>query len=110
MDCLVARSWVVTLHEGSVAVLDDFRERACGSGLTGRLDGLELLADLLEWVVHSYLEAFEDIEVVLEKFGSRAMAGNLARRNPSSRSSSSCATRSGDCAQSSPPTARSFSR
>jgi magnesium transporter len=77
VDCLVARSWVVTVHEGPIAVLDDFRERASGSGETGRLEGLQLLANLLEWVLTSYLEAFEDVELALEKFDTRAMKGNL---------------------------------
>jgi magnesium transporter len=77
VDCLVSRSWVVTMHQGSVPVLDDFRGRACGPGETGRLDGLELLANLLEWVLHSYLEAFEEIEVALEEFDARAMAGSM---------------------------------
>ena len=77
VDCLVSRSWVVTMHQGSVAVLDEFRERACGPGETGRLDGLELLANLLEWVLNGYLEAFEDIEVALEEFDTRAMAGSM---------------------------------
>ena len=77
VDCLVSRSWVVTMHRGSVAVLDEFRERACGPGETGRLDGLELLANLLEWVLNSYLDAFEEIEVALEEFDTRAMAGSM---------------------------------
>ena len=51
-----------------------FRERACGSGDTGRLDGLELLADLLEWVLESYFDAFEDIELVLEDIDTTSMA------------------------------------
>jgi magnesium transporter len=77
VDCLVSRSWVVTMHQGSVQVLDEFRERACGPGETGKLDGLELLANLLEWVLTSYLEAFEEIEVALEEFDTRAMAGSM---------------------------------
>jgi len=77
VDCLVSRSWVVTMHQGSVAVLDEFRERACGAGETGRLDGLELLANLLEWVLNGYLEAFEQIEVQLEEFDARAMKGSV---------------------------------
>jgi magnesium transporter len=77
VDCLVSRSWVVTMHKGSVAVLDEFRERACGPGETGRLDGLELLANLLEWVLNGYLDAFEEIEVALEEFDTRAMAGSM---------------------------------
>jgi magnesium transporter len=77
VDCLVARSWVVTIHQGSVAVLDEFRERACGPGETGRLDGLELLANLLEWMLKSYLEAFEEVEVALEEFDAHAMADSV---------------------------------
>ena len=65
------------MHQGSVEVLDEFRERACGSGETGKLDGLGLLANLLEWVLNSYLEAFEEIEVALEEFDARAMAGSM---------------------------------
>ena len=51
VTCLVAGRWIVTIHDGRLACLDKFRERAAGSGDTGRLDGLEFLADLLEWVL-----------------------------------------------------------
>lgn len=77
VDCLVASKWVVTVHEGPVPVLDEFRERASGGGETGRLDGLELLANLLEWVLKSYLEAFEDVELALEEFDTHAMEGQM---------------------------------
>jgi magnesium transporter len=77
VDCLVATAWVVTLHEGRVPILEEFRERACDAGETGKLDGLELLASLLEWVLSSYLEAFEDIELALEDFDARAMQGDM---------------------------------
>ena len=75
--CLVSKRWVVTVHEGEVPVLESFRERAGGSGETGRLDGLEFLANLLDWVLEGYLEAFEGVEVALEKIDSRAMEGRL---------------------------------
>ena len=74
IDCLVSKRWVVTVHEEPLEVLERFRERACGSGDTGRLDGLELLADLLEWVLESYFDAFEDIELVLEDIDTTSMA------------------------------------
>jgi magnesium transporter len=75
--CLVSKRWVVTVHDGDVPVLATFRERAEGSGETGRVDGLEFLADLLEWVVEGYLQAFEDIEVALEEIDARAMEGRI---------------------------------
>jgi magnesium transporter len=77
IECLVGKHWVVTIHEGSVAVLENFRERASGSGDTGRLEGPELLANLLDWVLHGYLESFEEIERSLEEFDVRAMDGEL---------------------------------
>ena len=76
--CLVSKRWVVTVHDGDVPVLEAFRERAeGGSGETGRIDGLEFLANLLEWVVEDYLQAFEEIELELEEIDARAMKGRV---------------------------------
>ena len=75
--CLVSKSWVVTVHDSPLVVLDEFRERAEGSGEVGRLEGPEFLADLLDWVVSGYLAAFEDIELELEEFDTRAMKGEF---------------------------------
>jgi magnesium transporter len=77
VGCLVSKRWVVTIHEGDVPVIESFRERAGGSGNTGRLEGLEFLADLLAWVLEGYLDAFEEVEVELERFDSGAMEGRL---------------------------------
>ena len=77
VSCLVADRWVVTVHDQPVDVLDDFRERAGGSGDVGRLDGPEFLADLLEWVLNGYLDAFEAIELQLEEFDTRVMSGEF---------------------------------
>jgi magnesium/cobalt transport protein CorA len=74
VDCLVSKHWVVTVHDSPLEVLETFRERASGSGETGRLEGLELLADLLEWVLESYFDAFEQIELVLEEIDATSMA------------------------------------
>ena len=75
--CLVSKSWVVTVHDSPLVVLDEFRERAEGSGEVGSLEGPEFLADLLDWVLSGYLEAFEDIELQLEEFDTRAMKGEF---------------------------------
>ncbi len=77
VDCLVSKRWVATVHEGEVPIFESFRERAGGSGETGRLDGLEFVADLLDWVLEGYLDAFEEIEVALEKLDARTMEGGL---------------------------------
>lgn len=77
VGCLVSRHWVVTVHDAPLTVLDEFRERAEGSGDIGRLEGPELLADLLEWALAAYLAAFEQVELELEEFDTRAMKGEF---------------------------------
>ena len=80
VTCLVSKRWVVTIHDEPIEMLETFRERATGSGATGELDGLEFLANLLEWVLESYFEAFEEIEATLEEIDTRAMSGNVDER------------------------------
>ena len=77
VDCLVSKRWVATVHEREVPIVESFRERAGGSGETGRLDGLEFLANLLDWVLEGYLDAFEEIEVALERLDARTMEGGF---------------------------------
>jgi magnesium/cobalt transport protein CorA len=74
---LVSKRWVVTVRDRPLEVLETFRERACGSGETGTLEGLEFLADVLEWVLASYFEAFERIEIDLEEIDTASMAGEI---------------------------------
>jgi magnesium transporter len=81
IECLVSKRWVVTVRDRQLEVLETFRERASGSGQTGRLEGLEFLADLLEWVVGSYFGAFEQIEVELEDVDTAAMSGDIESRD-----------------------------
>jgi magnesium transporter len=73
--CLVSTSWVVTVRDGPVDVVDELRERALGAGEVGRLDGLDFLADLLTWVLEGYMRAFEAMDVELEEIDARAMEG-----------------------------------
>lgn len=75
--CVVSERWIVTVREAPLEALDIFRERATGSGATGELDGPTFLATLLEWVLQSYLEAFEEIELSLEEIDAAAMRGNV---------------------------------
>ncbi|HLF67925.1 MAG TPA: CorA family divalent cation transporter [Gaiellaceae bacterium] len=86
VTCLVSENWVVTVHAERVDVLDTFRGRTEGSGDTGQVDGPEFLATLLEWVVQSYLEAFEAIERSLEEIDAQAMGGEVTERGEALRS------------------------
>ena len=80
LTCWVGAGWLVTVHEKDVAVLDDFRETVSGEGEIGILDAPSFLANLLEWVVTSYLHAFDEIETELEEFDIEALRS--ASRKP----------------------------
>ncbi|HSC90022.1 MAG TPA: CorA family divalent cation transporter [Gaiellaceae bacterium] len=75
LECVVGENWVITAHDRPIAVLQEFAERASGSGDTGVLDGPAILATLLEWVLGAYSGAFEDMEERLEDFDVQAMRG-----------------------------------
>jgi Mg2+ and Co2+ transporter CorA len=77
IDCLVSERWIVTVHDTPLDVLETFRERVSGSGATGDLDGPEFLANIIEWVLHAYLDAFEEIERSLEEIDALAMQGEV---------------------------------
>jgi magnesium transporter len=78
VDCLVSERWLVTVHDGPVEVVDRFRDLAEGSGSVGLLDGLGFLANLLEWALGSYLDAFEALEQDLEEVDAQAMSGTVS--------------------------------
>ena len=78
VDCLVSERWLVTVHEKKVEVVDRFRELAEGSGAVGMLDGLSFLANLFEWALASYLDAFEALEQDLEDIDAKAMSGTVS--------------------------------
>ena len=74
VDCFLGSNWVLTAHSAGIAVLDDFREVAEGEGELGLLDAPSFLSTLLEWVVTSYLHAFDEIEETLDEFDVKALA------------------------------------
>lgn len=73
LECFVGPNWLLTFHNAEIAVIDDFRETASGEGELGMLDAPSFLSALLEWVVTSYLRAFDEIEAELEKFDVEAL-------------------------------------
>ena len=67
----------MTLHEKPSRSSTAF-ELAEGSGSVGKLDGLGFLANLLEWALSSYFDAFESLEQELEEIDVRAMSGSVS--------------------------------
>jgi magnesium transporter len=73
VDCFVGGNWVLTAHNAGVAALEDFRDIVSGEGEIGILDAPSFLSALLEWVVTSYLRAFDEIEATLEELDVNAL-------------------------------------
>lgn len=73
IECFVGANWILTDHAAEVAALDEFRAIVEGEGAVGRLDAASFLAALLEWIVGSYLRAFDEIEAELEDFDVKAL-------------------------------------
>jgi Mg2+ and Co2+ transporter CorA len=73
VDCVLGANWVLTVHSAEIAVLDDFRSVAEGRGGIGLLDAPSFLTTLLEWVVSSYLRAFDELEETLDRFDVEAL-------------------------------------
>jgi magnesium transporter len=74
----VSKRWLVTVRDAELEVVERFRERAEGSGETGRLHGLAFLANLLEWAITAYFDAFEELEHDLDEIDAEAMKGRVA--------------------------------
>ena len=80
VDCFVGAGWVLTVHSAGIAALDDFREIAEGQGEIGILDAPSFLSAALEWVVTSYLRAFDEIDESLEELDVKTL--KAASRDP----------------------------
>ena len=74
VDCFLGSNWILTVRGADIAALDDFRDVAEGKGEVGLLDAPSFLTALSEWVITSYLRAFDEIEETLDEIDVEAIA------------------------------------
>jgi magnesium transporter len=74
IECVIGRKWILTAHRDEVAVLEEFLERAEGGGQVGDLDAPSFVAAVCEWVIASYLRAFEAVEGELEELDAKIIS------------------------------------
>ena len=79
VECVLGENWVVTSHHKEIEVLEEFLERAEGGGQIGALDSPSFAAALGEWVVASYLRAFEAVETALEELDAKVISQTPSR-------------------------------
>lgn len=74
VDCFLGSNWILTVRGADIAALDDFRDAAEGEGEVGLLDAPSFLTALSEWVISSYVRAFDEIEETLDEIDVEAIA------------------------------------
>jgi magnesium transporter len=74
IECVIGENWVLTAHRHEIEVLEEFLERAEGGGELGKLDAASFVAAVGEWVIASYLRAFEAVEADLEELDARVIS------------------------------------
>lgn len=82
LDSLAGDNWVVTIHDAESRLVDDFADISTGAGQIGALDAPSFMATLLELVVDTYVEAFDEIEETLEGFDTEVLASKDAEMQP----------------------------
>ena len=70
--------WVVTLHDGELPYLDQFRQQDRGETLIGGLTGAGLVSSLLDWHLDTFLTAAAAIETLCDDIDVRILAGARA--------------------------------
>ena len=62
LHCLVGNNWVVSLHHGSLDLVDQFNKPFHGETRIGELDGQSFLSMVLDWQISGYFDVIEDIQ------------------------------------------------
>jgi magnesium transporter len=79
VGCVLGENWVVTSHPHEITVLEEFLERAEGGGEIGVLDAPSFVAVVSQWVIVSYLRAFEAVESALEELDAKVISQTPSR-------------------------------
>jgi Mg2+ and Co2+ transporter CorA len=73
LDLVAGHNYVLTVHQGPVALLDDFDDRIRGDTHLGELDAASFLASLLHGHVTSYFRIAHEIEGTIDRIDARAL-------------------------------------
>ena len=77
LECVVAPTWILTVHDRPVDFLERFDERIRGDSQLGRLDGPGLAAAFLHEHVAAYMREVEPIELELDRLDLEVMTGRV---------------------------------
>ncbi len=67
LDIIVEDRWLITVHQGEVTFLDDYRAQDKAETLLGAMSAQTLAASLLDWYLESYFDAVADLELHVDR-------------------------------------------
>ena len=73
IEFFVARSWLLTIHDGEAACLTRFRQQDKAETMIGRLTGQVLAAALLDWHLDEYFQEVSRIEATADRLDERVL-------------------------------------
>lgn len=79
LDVAIGGGWILTVHDGPLQFLEDFRDQDRGETLIGALTAASLAASLLDWHLAVYLKALEDVEAFADRVDLRMLSGRTVR-------------------------------
>ncbi len=77
IDYVVGTNYVVTIHEGDVAYLDEFRKREKDESQIGELDAESFVATLLDLNIVTYFNALDALERKVDKIDERVLKEDI---------------------------------
>lgn len=67
LDIIVGDRWLITVHDGPVKFLDDYRAQDKAETMLGAMSAQALAASLLDWYLESYFDAVAVLEMQVDR-------------------------------------------
>lgn len=79
LDFLIGKSWLLTVRDGEVPFLTDFRTRDRAETEIGKLSSATLAASLLDWHLEAYFSAMSQIEASVDLLDEASLTERVSR-------------------------------
>lgn len=80
LHCVVADDWLVTLHRGSLELVDEFNRPYDGRARMGELDGPTFLSLVLDWQLTGFFELIEGLQEEIDQLDEELLLGPSDQR------------------------------
>ncbi len=80
LDFLIGKTWLLTVRDGDVPFLAEFRDRDRAETEIGRLSPATLAASLLDWHLEAYFDAMSQIEAAVDSLDEASLTERASRK------------------------------